>query len=316
MRRALYLGAALSAFACSFPERTFIPADEFDKMKAAGGTSGSGGSAASGGNGATGAMGGNGGITSGGTSGTAGVGGEGGVAGTTGGTAGNGGSSGGGGTGGVTTGGTGGSAGNTTGGTGGTAGGTGGTGGTGGSGTTNGLIISEYVEGSGNTKALELFNSSSSAIDIGDCTLVRHVNVTVAGATSLDNIVVATSGTMLPPGTTWTICYSQTMNNLTLATGKCKTTSSSLQHNGDDAYVLSCGGIVQDTFGEDPAQTLTGGHWGETVGVSSEDQTLRRKCSVSQGDTSLLDVFDPATEYEKFSKDDVSDLGTHCGSAN
>lgn len=281
-------------------------------MKNAGGSAGVGGNAGSGASGAAGGSAGTGGMTTGGAAGVAGSGGEGGVAGTAGtGAAGSGGTSGEGGTGATTAGGTGGSAGNPTGGAGGSAGG--GTGGTGGS-VTNGLIFSEYVEGSGNTKALELYNSSSSDIDIGACTLVRHVNVTVAGATSLDNIVVATPGTMLPAGTTWTICYSQMTNNLTLATGECKITSASLQHNGDDAYVLSCGGFVQDTFGEDPAQTLSGGHWGDAV--SSQDQTLRRKCTVSQGDTSLLDAFDPGTEYDTYATNDVSGLGTHCGSSD
>ncbi|MCA9640123.1 MAG: lamin tail domain-containing protein [Polyangiaceae bacterium] len=316
LRRAFYLGATLSVVACSFPERTFIPADEFDKMKAAGGSSGSGGTAASGGNGATGAIGGNGGITSGGTSGAAGVGGEGGVAGTAGtGAAGAGGASGEGGTGATTAGGMGGSAGNTAGGTGGSAG-TGaaaGTGGTGGSGTTNGLLISEYIE-SGNNKALELYNAGANPIDISACVLTRYINVGSGSTTAV--VPMAAPGKILAPGEVWVICYDNSGN--TIPPGSCDYKTDKLQHNGDDAYSLSCGSEVEDTFGELPAQTLSGGHWG-TGTLNSEDAILRRKCSVTQGDTNLADVFVIADTWDGFvvgppaNPVDVSDLGLHCG---
>ena len=38
------------------------------------------------------------------------------------------------------------------------------------------LFISEYVEGSGNNKALELYNPTNSAIDLSDYKLVRYSN--------------------------------------------------------------------------------------------------------------------------------------------
>ena len=38
------------------------------------------------------------------------------------------------------------------------------------------LFISEYVEGSGNNKALELYNPTNAAIDLSDYKLVRYSN--------------------------------------------------------------------------------------------------------------------------------------------
>ncbi|MEZ4374252.1 MAG: lamin tail domain-containing protein [Polyangiaceae bacterium] len=313
MRRVLYFGATLSAFACSFPERTFIPADEFDKMKAAGGTAGSGGSAASGGTGATGAMGGDsgtGGMSSGGSSGAAGVGGEGGAAGNAGnagtGAAGDGGTAGEGGTGATTAGGMGGSAGNPSGGMGGTAGTTGGTAGTGGSGTTNGLIFSEYVEGSALNKALEIYNAGSQSVSLADCHLDKYLNA----GTSAESISFVPANT-LAPGEVFVICNA----GMTVTSACDQTTSGTstgISHNGNEVYVLVCLGVIEDSIGQIGSNISS--KWG-TDPISTLDHTLRRQCSVTMGDTDPYDVYDPAADsWDGYDKDDLTDLGMHCGS--
>lgn len=316
-RKLGWLLLAAAAVACSFPERSFIPADEFDRLKDSGSN---GGSAASGGStggtgaaaGGVGGSSGSGAAGSGGTGATAGSAGAGGT--TTGGNGGNGGSAGaGGGAGGSAgaaggTGGSSGTAGNSSGGTGGGSGGAGGTGGTagnttggtgGGSGATVGVIFSEYVEGTNFNKALEVFNGSAAHVDLSTCVLNKYVNAettpTPLALTSFD----------LAPNKTWVICNTQIAD-----ASKCDRTDAFVSHNGNEAYSLVCSGVVEDTFGQTGAGSPP--RWGSGT-TSSEDHTLRRKCSVTQGDTDLSDAFDPVNQWDGFPKDDFTGLGAHCG---
>ncbi|MEM9070168.1 MAG: lamin tail domain-containing protein [Myxococcota bacterium] len=158
-----------------------------------------------------------------------------------------------------------------------------------------GLVISEYVEGSSNNKALEIYNGTGS-VDLSACELRRYTN----GATTFTDI--ALSGT-LAADETYVICSSGA-NDTLLAL--CDQTSGSISHNGDDAYELACDGEVIDSFGrvgEDPGDAWTGG------GVSTQNQTLRRQCTVTEGDTTSNDEFDPSVEWDQFSIDDFSNLG-------
>jgi hypothetical protein len=155
------------------------------------------------------------------------------------------------------------------------------------------LLISEYVEGSSNNKALELF--SATGIDLSACEVRRYSNGTTTPTS------IALSGT-LAAGSTYVIC-----NPLISDTSSCDLTSAILNHNGDDAYDLFCDGAVLDTFGQigvDP-----GAEWAGS-GVSTLNQTLRRKCAVTAGDTNGTDVFDPSVEYDGVAVDDFTGLGT------
>ena len=67
-----------------------------------------------------------------------------------------------------------------------------------------------------------------------------------------------------------------------------------MNHNGDDAYDLFCGGMVVDTFGQigtDPGTEWSGG------GLSTLDYVLTRQCSVMTGDMNGSDAFDPSTQW-------------------
>jgi len=81
--------------------------------------------------------------------------------------------------------------------------------------------------------------------------------------------------------------------------------------NGDDAIVLrkgSAGGPVVDAIGQvglDP-----GTEWGTGL-TSTADNTLRRKASISAGDTIPADAFDPALEWDGFATDTFDGLGSH-----
>lgn len=162
-----------------------------------------------------------------------------------------------------------------------------------------GLIFSEYVEGSGNNKALELYNAGTSAVDLTDCVVERYTN----GAT-----VPSATGTYTPPGTlapgaAFVICHPSFS-----MPASCDDDPDGpfVNHNGDDAYGLRCGGALVDSFGQigvDPGDEWSGS------GVGTEDVTLRRKCTVVAGDAMGFDAFDPSVEWDSFPIDTFSDLG-------
>ncbi|MBH9552669.1 ExeM/NucH family extracellular endonuclease [Inhella gelatinilytica] len=162
------------------------------------------------------------------------------------------------------------------------------------------LIISEYVEGSGNNKALEFFNGTGAAIDLaagGYAIKVYFNGSTTAGLT------IPLVG-IIPPGGVFVLAHAEAVLGLTP-----NQTVSFGWFNGDDAIELVKGsGTVIDsigTVGVDP-----GSQWGTDL-VSTADNTLRRKPTVTQGDTASSDSFDPSLEWEGFATDAFSDLGQY-----
>lgn len=164
---------------------------------------------------------------------------------------------------------------------------------------TNDLFISEYVEGSGFNKALEIFNGSGDPIDLGNYTLERYSN----GATS--GTAIALNSVVLVPGDAFVITHTSADAPLLDLADQ---TSSELSFNGDDAIVLLRNGNVVDSFGQvgfDP-----GSAWTCAAG-STANSTLRRISSFCNGDTIVDDEFDPCDTFGFFPSDDFSDLGMH-----
>lgn len=172
-----------------------------------------------------------------------------------------------------------------------------------GGGTGAELYISEYVEGSSNNKAIEIFNPTNGAIDLaaGNYVLSRYSN----GGTSPSNITL--SGTVAA-GDVFVIANGSSVAEILTQADQ---TTGSISHNGDDTYVLSKDGVAIDSFGQvgfDP-----GSAWG-SGSTSTANNTLRRLSSVSAGDTVVDDVFDPGLEWAGFGNDQFGDLGSHNGS--
>ena len=164
------------------------------------------------------------------------------------------------------------------------------------------LFISEYIEGTSNNKALELYNPSDSEIDLSLYRLLRYSN-----GNSNSSATIRPVGTIAPGGT-YVIANPSAdaaiLEKADLQTG-------SLSHNGDDAYTLVKGDAVVDSFGrvgEDP-----GSAWG-SGDSSSKDNTLRRKADIV-GDTIPDDEFDPALEWTGHGTNEFSDLGSFNGSS-
>ena len=161
------------------------------------------------------------------------------------------------------------------------------------------LFFSEYVEGTSNNKALEIYNPSASAVDLAAAgyTVEIYANgATTAGST------ISLLGTV-PAGGVFVI-----KNTSASAAIVAQQTSGSLTFNGDDAVVLRKGAAVVDAIGQtgfDPGAAWTSG------GVSTVDKTLRRKASVNTGDAIANNTFDPSLEWEQFNVDDFIGLGSH-----
>lgn len=170
---------------------------------------------------------------------------------------------------------------------------------------TSDLIITEYVEGSGDNKAIEIFNGTEDHISLGSYAIDRYSN----GSTSPTSIPL--SNVDLGPGETFVI-----VNGLAdpALLGLADQVNNNLNFNGNDALVLTFGGSqVIDSFGrvgEDP-----GSYWSCSEGTT-QNHTLRRLSSICAGDTDPFDVFDPCDEWSFFASDTFSGIGTHiadCG---
>ena len=86
------------------------------------------------------------------------------------------------------------------------------------------------------------------------------------------------------------------------------TNNSVINFNGDDTVVLRNGGIVIDVIGQignDPGPEWSGG------GIGTQNETLRRKSSITEGDTDGADAFDPSIEWDGFAQDTFDGLGSH-----
>jgi len=166
------------------------------------------------------------------------------------------------------------------------------------------LFFSEYVEGTSNNKALELFNGTGSAVDLaaGGYVVQMYFNgATTAGTT------VNLTGTVAS-GDVFVLAQASAAAPVLAQADQ---TSAASFFNGDDAIVLRKGGAtgpVLDVIGQvgfDP-----GSEWGSDL-TSTADNTLRRMPAVTAGDTNPADPFDPAAEWTGFPVDTFDGLGTH-----
>jgi hypothetical protein len=169
----------------------------------------------------------------------------------------------------------------------------------------DGFIISEYVEGSSNNKAIELYNGTLSSIDLAGYKLCLYSNGSATASATLvlsgtlvagDTYVIANSsaGTVLKP-----------LADLTSATV--------INFNGDDAFSLdrvadSSHVDVIGQIGFRPA--VPGSYWGVEP-CTTLNHTLVRKLLVLAGEPNGSDVFDPAAEWDAYSIDDFSHVGSH-----
>lgn len=170
------------------------------------------------------------------------------------------------------------------------------------------LFISEYIEGSSNNKAIEIYNGTGATVDLAadgyNIQMYSNGNTTASVTINLTGSVAA--------GDVFVVA--QASANATIL-AQADQTNGSGWFNGDDAVVLRKGTTNLDVIGQigfDP-----GTEWGTGL-VSTADNTLRRKASICAGDPDGGNAFDPSLEWEGFATDTFDGLGAHaasCGAA-
>lgn len=171
------------------------------------------------------------------------------------------------------------------------------------------LFFSEYIEGSSNNKALEIYNGTGAQVDLALGGYKVEMYFNGAGTPGLTiNLTGAVAN-----GDVFVLGHSSADPAILAQADQ---TYGSGWYNGDDAVILRKGSTVVDAIGQiafDP-----GAEWGSGL-VSTGDNTLSRKESICAGDTDETNVFDPSSEWDGFATNTFSGLGSHianCGSNN
>ncbi|WP_445777540.1 ExeM/NucH family extracellular endonuclease [Shewanella sp.] len=163
------------------------------------------------------------------------------------------------------------------------------------------LLISEYVEGSSNNKAIELYNPTANTIDLSDYVLSFYFNGSTSAATNISLIGRVASNT------TFVVADNDASADiLALA----QQTSNASFFNGDDAIVLTHNGNVVDSLGQvgvDP-----GAEWG-SGDLSTQNNTLRRNVDNLTPDI-IIDNDVSLAGWQGFAQDDITDLGSFSAS--
>ncbi len=170
------------------------------------------------------------------------------------------------------------------------------------------LIISEYLEGSGNNKAIEIFNGTGASVNLQSYALRLYSNgaVSVSAGLVLPNFNLANGATYVIVNNSGGVTTSYDLISPTV-----------INFNGDDAVALvknpttaTTGGTLLDVFGrigEDPGSAWTSGP------NTTVNATLVRKSTVTSGVSTNPGAGFPtlSSEWDVFPTDNVSDLGSH-----
>lgn len=172
------------------------------------------------------------------------------------------------------------------------------------------VFISEYIEGAGNDKCIEIYNGTGAPLDLAaggyEIQIFTNGSATVSGTIALTGVIAA--------GDVHVIC-----NPAATMMGIADQTSGTINFNGNDAVALANAGGILDVIGQigvDP-----GTQWaGTTCTSGTQNGRLIRKpglpCPANDGTT----AFDPDTEWDCDLTTDASNLGNHvvagCGINN
>jgi hypothetical protein len=160
------------------------------------------------------------------------------------------------------------------------------------------LFFSEYVEGSSNNKAMEIFNSSNLAVGLSGYSVKIFFNGNSTATT------ISLSGT-INAGDVYVVCHPSANASIL---SQCDMTTGSLTFNGNDAVALYNGPDAVDVIGQ--IGINPGTEWGSGL-TSTADNTLIRKCGISRGNADGYGFFDPATQWDGNLIDIFSFLGSH-----
>lgn len=162
------------------------------------------------------------------------------------------------------------------------------------------LFFSEYVEGSSNNKALEIYNGTGGDITFnGEYAIEFYFNGNLTPGT-----IITLTG-IISANDVFVIADNDAAQEIL---DQADQLAANQFFNGDDAIILRKNGNTIDAIGQvgnDP-----GNQWGNGV-TSTKDNTLRRNYTIEAGDPDGSDSFEPSIEWNGFAKDTFSDLGIH-----
>ena len=187
------------------------------------------------------------------------------------------------------------------------------------------LFISEYVEGTGNDKALELFNPTASPINLSGYSIQRFSNgdatAAAGGITNLTGTIAAYSTFVIANGQLTGSASSPACSPALQALADLLDGAypAPTYMNGNDAIGLFNGTTMIDLMGKiGDAGMASGQSWsdvfpydGSAGAFWTKDQTLTRKASVKVGVSVNPDPFIVTVEWDSLPKDTWSGLGSH-----
>lgn len=185
----------------------------------------------------------------------------------------------------------------------------------------NELFISEYVEGSGNDKALEIYNPTAAPIDLSTYSIRRFSNgasdYSTGGITTLTGTLAALDVHIITNGQTVSQTNSPAVSPdlLALADQPDGAYPAPTYMNGNDAIGLFKGDVMVDLFGkigEDPGTAWTNEfpYSGTGTWITS-NHTMIRKSAVQTGVAANPEFFDPLAQYDTLVNNTWTNLGTH-----
>ena len=160
-----------------------------------------------------------------------------------------------------------------------------------GTGTATDLLFSEYIEGSGNNKALEIANNTGSSVSLSAYTIKKQTNGAGSWSTGLALSGTLTTGSkfVIVNSSISSTCFSPSSANISTA-------ATELTFNGNDAVGLFKNGVLIDIIG-----TFNGGTANFAI-----DVTLRRKSTVTSPST----TFNLSSQWDSFTQDTCNNLAS------
>ena len=158
-------------------------------------------------------------------------------------------------------------------------------------GTATDLLFSEYIEGSGNNKALEIANNTGSSVSLSAYTIKKQTNGAGSWSTGLALSGTLTTGSkfVIVNSSISSACYSTSAANIS-------TSGTELMFNGNDAVGLFKNGVLIDIIG-----TFSGGTANFAI-----DVTLRRKSTVTSPST----TFNLSSQWDSYTTDTCNNLAS------
>ncbi|AQS37999.1 GlyGly-CTERM domain [Shewanella psychrophila] len=152
------------------------------------------------------------------------------------------------------------------------------------------VMITEYVEGTGYSKAVEIYNSGASAIDLTGYSLVYYSKGETAPKTILD-----LSGNLDAEGIK--VIINNHADNAIVLDSSIDTESATIYFNGDDKVGILKDGVLVDILGE----VGTTGDW-------AKDVTIERNAGITAANSSYV-----ASEWTTKGTNDFGGLGVRTG---